>query len=88
MRKWLRWWFFGVIETPVVTLPQVGSPTEIAEAEWRNQIDIARMVAYQQGLAVGEYRGRLALAREVEAEFAAKPITEEDAKRIVLKQTH
>lgn len=85
LRKWLRWWFFGVKDEPqlVAELPRAGEPTEICEEEWRRLEE-----SYRQGLAIGEYRGRIALAKEIEAEFALRAMTEEDARRIVQKQVH
>lgn len=64
-----------------------GEPTEISESEWRQLIELNRNDAYSIGLAQGELRGRMALAKEIEAQFG-KPITEDEAHRIVGRQVH
>lgn len=87
--NWLRRFFGRDIPAPTLLEDaRKGESTEEVEAEWQNKLDLARMVAYQQGVAVGEYRGRMALAKEIEAEFSVTSITEDDAHRIVHKQTH
>lgn len=68
--------------------PKAGEATEICESEWRTAIEMTRIASYQAGLAEGELRGRVTLADEIEAEFAAKPITADDATRIRLRQIH
>lgn len=53
-------------------------------------VAIVRIEAYQVGLAEGELRGRIQLAREIEAEFPEhrEGIGPEDAIRIRLRQIH
>lgn len=56
----------------------------------RDEIAIVRIEAYQVGLAEGELRGRIQLAREIESEFPEHRdgIGPEDAIRIRLRQVH
>ena len=57
------WWPWQArVQTPVRVEPSIGRPTEIEEADVQ--------LAYIQGLVQGELRGRLALARELESQFA------------------
>jgi hypothetical protein len=60
------------------------------DIEVRLAIDTARVLAYEVGLAQGELRGRLALARELESQFGpgASEMTPEDLTQVIARQVH
>ena len=68
---------------PAPAEPGRGFPTEIAEADCHT--------AYVNGLLQGELHGRLALAREIEAQFSPNTTREfnaDEAKTLRLRQVH
>lgn len=74
----------------VTAVARVGASTEVCEAEWRTALEVTRISAYQNGLIEGELRGRLALSREIEAEFGegGQELTGSDATRLRHRQLH
>lgn len=89
MSIWTRW-TNRVRSVELEHKAKRGQPTEICEAEWRAAIDVARIEAYQVGLAEGEIRGRMGLASEIESAFGDGPIeiTADHAARIRHRQLH
>lgn len=64
-------------------------PAEPARGYATDEHDAAiRLDAYREGLIDGELRGRVMLAREIEAEFQGQPMTPADATRIRQRQVH
>lgn len=96
--KWLRYLMARLRPEPiafpypseVTVVARVGASTEICESEWRTAMEVTRVTAYQNGLIEGELRGRMALSREIEAEFGegGQELTGSDATRLRQRQLH
>lgn len=87
--NWFRRFLARLNPPPTVpAVVSIGSATEVCEAEWRTAIEVMRLKSYQEGLAMGEIKGRRDLAEEIEAAFGAEGITPTDAARIRHRQVH
>lgn len=80
----MNWWR-SLWAKPAVPVPEPmrGVPTEIVKAAVQH--------AYYVGCAHGEIRGRIALAREIEAQFGAETsqgLTADDAHTVLVRQIH